>query len=963
MKSLKFNKISLICVFFLATMQLRADYVRFMPIEITQPDNTVISCFVTGDEFVRTVHDAEGFTIIQSEIDGYFYYAQKINDALVPSNYKVGAVNPATVGLKPWINVSAEVYKQEVMERSPEALQKMKPAKAPQMSTGKLINIVIYVRFKDEPEFAKSRADFSKRFESTNEASLSHYYEEISYNNFSIKTYQFPICDSTITLSYEDTQLRSYYQPYNAVTNTNGYQPGDPDREQAMIKRAIDAISAQVPAGLVVDADGDNYVDNVTVVIKGNADGWGKLIWPHRWSLYKTAAYILGKRVNDYIFITENKLDVKTLCHEMFHVIGAPDLYHYTDNGVDPAGGWDLMQSSGGHPTAYMKWKYANQKWISSIPEITKSGEYSLKPLTSSVNNCYKIKSPYSSNEYFVVEYRRKAGLYESNLPQSGLLISRINSMIYGNSYGPPDEVFVMRPNGSIFSNGSLATAAFGDANGRPDFNLNTNPAALLTNQTKSGINISNIRLKGDSLLFNVEIEEPVIDKSKWIVTADSYESTGAYSPNRSTDDNVKSMWHTAWTGTTTGMPHWIQIDFAKMISIKGIVCQPRTDVENGRIKDYDVMVSTDGTDWNIVASGTFLNNKLQQTVSFPESYCRYVKLVAKSEVNGNNMTSLAEFNVTVNSNLLSRTKWTLLNASSFNVGYEPALAFDSLGTTMWHSRYSSPAATYPHEIAIDMNDTCAVDGLLYLPRQDNVTYGTIARYEFYTSLDGTNWSLANSGTWAANKAAKSNFFSAKVCRYIKLVALSEISGSNNASMAEFAVYGYNTKDIQVPNTPLNFRIASRNGDLLKLTWDKDENDKSLLCYQVAVDNLTLNKTFINEIDVTVDNTKNYTFALQAIDGSGNLSDKGFLTVNAFTDVHETNINNPVIISSHNKITVMNLETNAQISLYNALGQLLMTASGSDNSCTLNHNFNGIGIVVVTLNNKEILHKRIIRMN
>ena len=66
------------------------------------------------------------------------------------------------------------------------------------------------------------------------------------------------------------------------------------------------------------------------------------------------------------------------------------------------------MESGTGHMGAYMKWKYANAKWVTSIPEITVSGTYTLNPLTSSTNNCYKIASPYSDKEFFILEYRKK---------------------------------------------------------------------------------------------------------------------------------------------------------------------------------------------------------------------------------------------------------------------------------------------------------------------------------------------------------------------------------------------------------------------------------------------------------------------------------------------------------------------------------------------------------------------------
>jgi M6 family metalloprotease-like protein len=90
-----------------------------------------------------------------------------------------------------------------------------------------------------------------------------------------------------------------------------------------------------------------------------------------------TQLTLWGSRVYGYTFQLEN-VSVKTFTHEMFHALGAPDLYHYNNNRV-PVGTWDLMASGSGHPTAWMKSKYGG--WIESIPEITTTGTYSIKPL------------------------------------------------------------------------------------------------------------------------------------------------------------------------------------------------------------------------------------------------------------------------------------------------------------------------------------------------------------------------------------------------------------------------------------------------------------------------------------------------------------------------------------------------------------------------------------------------------
>ena len=66
---------------------------------------------------------------------------------------------------------------------------------------------------------------------------------------------------------------------------------------------------------------------------------------------------------------------VGTICHEFFHSLGAPDLYHYDGNGAPAAmGGWDIMDGAGDPPaymSAFMKYKYGD--WIVYEPEINKN--------------------------------------------------------------------------------------------------------------------------------------------------------------------------------------------------------------------------------------------------------------------------------------------------------------------------------------------------------------------------------------------------------------------------------------------------------------------------------------------------------------------------------------------------------------------------------------------------------------
>ena len=148
--------------------------------------------------------------------------------------------------------------------------------------------------------------------------------------------------------------------------------------------------------------------------------------------------------------------------------------------------------------------------WISSIPEITQEGVYTLNPLTSASNNCYKIKSPYNSNEFFIVEYRKQSGNYEGTIEGNGLVVYRINPV--GDNYnGPNDEVYIYRPNGTLVVNGMAYDAHFSSQVGRTSINDNTNPNSFLCDGSAGGLRISNVSSAGTTISFKVDFVYEVI--------------------------------------------------------------------------------------------------------------------------------------------------------------------------------------------------------------------------------------------------------------------------------------------------------------------------------------------------------------------------------------------------------------------------------------------------------------------
>ncbi len=487
-------------------------YLRNVPVTVRQPDGQVLHCLASGDEFHNWLHDKDGFTIMQDPTTGFYVYAAKTGSGLAATTLVAGRSDPAKAGLPTNVNLSPEAVKAKIAslpQRNP--LTMTGRVNAPQ--TGVINNIVIFIRFSDEAEFTDPAALYDAKFNgsSAGESSVYNYFREASYNQLSITTTFYPAPSGTV-VSYQDVRPRAYYQPYNAVTNPGGYQTDyeSTTREHTLLKNAIDAVSAQIDPSLVVDADGDGAVDNVCFIVEGGPDGWSDLLWPHMWSLYTQTATINGKTVGTYNFQLQTSVGVGVLCHEMFHSLGAPDLYHYSQDVLSPVWKWDIMEwdlDPPQHMGAYMKFQYG--KWISTIPQISASGTYTLNPLTSSANNVLRINSPNSPDEYFVLEYRRRTGTFEGSLPGEGLLVYRINPLVTGgNRPGPPDEVYIYRPGGRPAEDGNPLLAPFSANSGRTVMDDSTDPSGFLSDGTVGGLNISNVTAIGSTISFTYTATE-----------------------------------------------------------------------------------------------------------------------------------------------------------------------------------------------------------------------------------------------------------------------------------------------------------------------------------------------------------------------------------------------------------------------------------------------------------------------
>ena len=416
------------------------------------------------------------------------------------------------------------------------------PLLAVEKNKGELANIVCFVRFlgeDNEESFELSASTYQQMFndETQGANSVYNYFYEASYGQLQWKSTLFPAPQGDVVMSYKTKNERNYYKEKSSIA-TNGYEDeiDRAAREQALVKEIASYLSANLPDDVVLDANNDGIVDNMCIVLSGRSEISNRhLLWPHRTDLAlpdEKAVYIKDKKLVGFLMVFDDAngwaslepvpFNTGVICHEMSHSLGTYDLYHVSDN-LNPVGVWDLMSDNLLVPqqmSAYTKYRYCG--WVDEIPEITEPGTYTLNPVGGATNEniAYKIKM-IGSDEYFVVEYRKKSGAFDAGLPQSGLLVYRINPAYTGgnvnyNGTSRLDEVYIFRPGGTTKADGDVEKAAFSVDNGRATFGgAGAAVKPFYSDGSEARFALTNITTCGETISFTFETLGHQISVSK----------------------------------------------------------------------------------------------------------------------------------------------------------------------------------------------------------------------------------------------------------------------------------------------------------------------------------------------------------------------------------------------------------------------------------------------------------------
>ena len=269
-----------------------------------------------------------------------------------------------------------------------------------------------------------------------------------------------------------------------------------------------------------------------------------------------------------------------------------------------------------------------------------------------------------------------------------------------------------------------------------------------------------------------------------WQITA-STEAAGM-GVNLAFDGNSKSYWHTPF-GFVDGKtipaeyPHFVTITFPEMTTVSGLLYYPRTDNATGTFKDYNLYVSTDGENFTLEKSGSFIYAP-GSAAGFKPSYIYFgdkelkaikfeavkalgnhgsaAEIVLYSgepdpsvlapvtdplDFDGEEGEHSAKFYVSNKTSGVSRKGVAFINREGIKVSVSSdqsatlSQMFDGDVNTYWHTNFKAVGGNItehdmpPHYIKLILPKATEISGLSLLPRQD-VGTGSFNNVNIYAS-------------------------------------------------------------------------------------------------------------------------------------------------------------------------------------------------------------------------------------
>ncbi|MDD4970000.1 MAG: M6 family metalloprotease domain-containing protein [Paludibacter sp.] len=444
MKSISIVTFFLI-VFLIPSQILKAVPATPFPVTVTQPDGSILTIRIHGDEYFNYKTTLDGYTLAK-DAKGILTYAQiDTNGKITSSNVKANNIEQRTATEKKYVQKLTRNYNfSKISQQSRVSrLSKTKSliSSTPQKSyplKGSPKSLVILVNFKDtsfvtpDPKTAFTNLLNQKGYAANGgTGSANDYFHDTSMGVFNP---QFDV-------------VGPFTLPQNMAFYGGNDESGNDMNPQKMVYDACTVAAANNIDFSQYDTDHNGVVDNVFVYYAGYNEAEGgpaNSIWPHRWALFNPSLVLNGVNIYDYACTSElrsnsgsNMCGIGTFCHEFGHVLGLPDYYATDATEHHTLSEWNIMDygpylNGGRTPPSYSAFDRFYLNWL--VPtELKVAAQYRLDTLTTS-NKAFLISQDGNHNlngsnpspaEFFTFENRQKKG-WDTYLPGHGMLVTHI---------------------------------------------------------------------------------------------------------------------------------------------------------------------------------------------------------------------------------------------------------------------------------------------------------------------------------------------------------------------------------------------------------------------------------------------------------------------------------------------------------------------------------------------------------
>lgn len=412
------------------------------PKQVRQPDGTVLTILIRGDEHGHMLFTDDGVPLFRNSATGVLEYARLDGGALAGSGIAATDAGQRDAKARAYIDgmdipaMKQALAKAPVAKRISSKPSRIRTSNFPTM--GRQRCLVILMDFQNTQFTVSNPQQFftdmlnEEGFTYDNGAngSVRDFYLASSFGKFDP---QFDVA-GPVTLS----------QPYSYYGQNANSIDIDINFAQA-ITEACNALDDEVDFSQY-DADGDGFVDNIYFYYAGYGEadtGNADCIWPHTYYLYTGYGVSLtldNVRIDRYSCGNELRggtsmpTGIGTFVHEFGHVLGLADHYPTSEYGemfaLDP-GEWDTMASGSYNddmntPPLFSGFERAELGWLDYTDLDLATDTISVLPNLGDSNVAYRVKVPGFDNEYFIMENRQQKG-WDEYLPGHGMLLWHID--------------------------------------------------------------------------------------------------------------------------------------------------------------------------------------------------------------------------------------------------------------------------------------------------------------------------------------------------------------------------------------------------------------------------------------------------------------------------------------------------------------------------------------------------------